>query len=57
MTHTFNQSSILDARIGFTWTQGGKPPYLAGVTSLNTQAGIPGLRLIQLLSARSARKT
>ena len=24
MTHTFNQNSILDARIGFTWTQGGK---------------------------------
>ena len=43
MTHTFNQNSILDARIGFTWTQGGKMPYLAGGTSLNTQAGIPGL--------------
>jgi hypothetical protein len=43
LTHTFNQSSILDARIGFTRTQGGKTPYLAGVTSLNTQAGIPGL--------------
>jgi hypothetical protein len=43
LTHTFNQSSILDARVGFTWTQGGKTPYLAGVTSLNAQAGIPGL--------------
>ncbi len=43
VTHTFSQNSILDARIGFTWTHGGKTPYLAGQTSLNTQAGIPGL--------------
>lgn len=43
VTHTFNQNSILDGRIGFTWTQGGKTPYLAGQQSLNTQAGIPGL--------------
>ena len=43
VTRTFSQSSILDARIGFTWTKGGKSPYLAGQTSLNTQAGIPGL--------------
>lgn len=42
-THTFTQNSILDARIGFTWTQGGKTPYLAGQQSLNAQAGIPGL--------------
>lgn len=42
-THTFNQNSILDARLGFTWTHGGKTPYLAGQQSLNTQAGIPGL--------------
>ena len=43
VTRTFTQNSILDARIGFTWTKGGKSPYLAGQTSLNTQAGIPGL--------------
>jgi Carboxypeptidase regulatory-like domain/TonB-dependent Receptor Plug Domain len=43
VTHTFTQNSILDARLGFTWTQGGKTPYLAGVQSLNTQAGITGL--------------
>ncbi len=43
VTRTFSQNSILDARIGFTWTEGGKKPYLAGQTSLNTQAGIPGL--------------
>ena len=43
VTHSFSQDSILDARIGFTWTQGGKTPYLAGQQSLNTQAGIPGL--------------
>lgn len=43
VTHSFTQNSILDARIGFTWTHGGKSPYLAGQQSLNTQAGIPGL--------------
>jgi hypothetical protein len=43
VTHSFTQSSILDARLGFTWTQGGKTPYLAGQESLNQQAGIPGL--------------
>ena len=32
ITHTFSPSSMLDARIGFTWTQGGKTPYLAGAT-------------------------
>ncbi len=42
-THSFTSNSILDARIGFTWTEGGKAPYGAGMTSLNTQAGIPGL--------------
>src|SRR3569833_871098 len=39
----FGPSSTLDARIGFTWTHGGKAPYLAGQESLNTQAGVPGL--------------
>jgi hypothetical protein len=43
VTHSFTQNSILDARLGFTWTQGGKTPYLAGQESLNQQAGIPGL--------------
>jgi Carboxypeptidase regulatory-like domain/TonB dependent receptor/TonB-dependent Receptor Plug Domain len=43
VTHIFNQNSILDARVGFTWTHGGKSPYLAGQESLNTKAGIPGL--------------
>jgi hypothetical protein len=43
VTRTFTQNSILDARVGFTWTHGGKTPYLAGQTSLNQQAGIPGL--------------
>jgi hypothetical protein len=43
VTYTFSQNSILDARVGFTWTRGGKTPYLAGQESLNTQAGIPGL--------------
>ncbi len=43
VTRTFTQNSILDARIGFTWTEGGKSPYLVGQTSLNTQAGITGL--------------
>lgn len=43
ITHSFNPNSILDARIGFTWTHGGKTPYLAGEESLNTEAGIPGL--------------
>ncbi len=43
VTHSFTQDSILDARIGFTWTIGGKTPYLAGEESLNQEAGIPGL--------------
>ncbi len=43
LTHTFNPNSMLDARIGFTWTQGGKTPYLAGEQSINVDAGVPGL--------------
>ncbi len=42
-TFTFNQTSILDARVGFTWTLGGKTPYGLGQPSLLVQAGIPGL--------------
>ena len=43
ITHAFGPNSTLDARIGFTWTHGGKMPYLAGQESLNTEAGVPGL--------------
>jgi len=43
VTHAFGPKSTLDARLGFTWTHGGKTPYLAGEASLNTQAGVPGL--------------
>lgn len=42
-TFLFTQNSILDARVGFTWTQGGKTPYGLGQPSLLVQAGIPGL--------------
>jgi hypothetical protein len=40
-THTFNQSSILDARFAFTLTDGGKSPYGAKLTNL--MSTIPGL--------------
>jgi hypothetical protein len=43
VTHTFGTTAAIDARIGFTWTQGGKQPYLSGQQSLNVQAGIGGL--------------
>jgi Carboxypeptidase regulatory-like domain/TonB-dependent Receptor Plug Domain len=43
ITHTFNPNSMLDARIGFTWTHGGKTPYLWGEQSINVDAGVPGL--------------
>ena len=42
-TFLFSQNSILDARVGFTWTLGGKSPYGLGLPSLLVQAGIPGL--------------
>ena len=41
VTHLFSQNSILDARFAFTRTDGGKSPYGAGLTSLET--GITGL--------------
>ncbi len=41
LTHAFNQNAILDARFGFTLTDGGKAPYGANLQSL--EAGIPGL--------------
>ncbi len=43
ITHSFGNSAAIDARVGFTWTQGGKQPYLSGQQSLNVQAGITGL--------------
>jgi hypothetical protein len=43
ITHSFSPNSTLDARVGFTWTHGGKTPYLAGKQSINVDAGIPGL--------------
>ncbi len=43
VTHTFSQSSILDARMAFDWTKGGKTPYGAGQPSLLVAAGITGL--------------
>jgi len=59
VTHAFTPSQTLDARIGFTWTQGGKTPYLAGEESLNTEAGIPGLpteaAVIRRLSSESVK--
>jgi hypothetical protein len=41
VTHSFNQSAILDARFAFTLTDGGKSPYGANLPSLET--GISGL--------------
>ncbi len=43
ITHSFNQNNILDARIGFDWTHGGKRPFGVGQPSLLVQAGIGGL--------------
>ncbi len=43
VTHSFNQSNILDARLGFNWTHGGKTPFGAGQPSLLAAAGITGL--------------
>jgi hypothetical protein len=42
-TFLFNQNSIIDARVAFTWTLGGKTPYGLDQSSLLVQAGIPGL--------------
>lgn len=49
-TFLFNQNSIIDARVGFTWTLGGKTPYGLGQPSLLVQAGIPGLPTDPLVS-------
>ena len=57
VTHTFNQNSVLDARLGFTWTHGGKTPYGFGQPSLDVAAGITGLptdpSVVRSLSAES----
>jgi hypothetical protein len=49
-TFLFSQNSIIDARVGFTWTLGGKTPYGLGLPSLIVQAGIPGLPTDPLIS-------
>jgi Carboxypeptidase regulatory-like domain/TonB-dependent Receptor Plug Domain len=49
-TFLFSQNSIIDARVGFTWTLGGKTPYGLGQPSLLVQAGIPGLPTDPLVS-------
>jgi hypothetical protein len=49
-TYLFSQSSIIDARVGFTWTLGGKTPYGLGLPSLIAEAGIPGLPTSPLIS-------
>lgn len=49
-TFLFSQNSILDARVAFTWTLGGKTPYGLGEPSLIVQAGIPGLPTDPLIS-------
>ena len=49
-TFLFSQNSILDARVAFTWTLGGKTPYGLGEPSLIVQAGIPGLPTSPLIS-------
>ena len=36
VTHSFTTNSALDARIGFTWTHGGKTPYLAVANKAST---------------------
>jgi hypothetical protein len=49
-TFLFNQHSVLDARVAFTWTLGGKSPYGLGQSSLLVQAGIPGLPTSPIVS-------
>ncbi|MCU1260634.1 MAG: TonB-dependent receptor, plug, partial [Bryobacterales bacterium] len=41
VTYSFSPSSVLDARLGFTWTEGGKSPIGLGQPSLLT--GVPNL--------------
>lgn len=59
LTHALSTNSTIDARLGFTWTKGGKTPYLAGQQSLNVDAGVPGLptdkSIIRRLSNESVK--
>ena len=57
ITHTFSANSAIDARIGFTWTLGGKSPYLAGQNSLNVEAGIPGLPTDKIVIRRLSNES
>ncbi len=41
LTYSFSPTSVLDARLGFTWTEGGKSPIGLGQPSLLT--GVPNL--------------
>ncbi len=42
-TWMLNARSTLDARVGFTWTEGGKSPANVGLPSLLVQAGLPNI--------------
>jgi len=41
VTYSFSPSSVIDARLGFTWTEGGKTPIGLGLPNLLT--GVPNL--------------
>jgi len=43
ITYSLSPTSVLEARLGFTWTDGGKSPIGLGQPSLLTQNGISGL--------------
>jgi hypothetical protein len=43
MTYTLNASSVIEARLGLSWTEGGKTPIGLGEPSLLTPYGIGGL--------------
>ena len=43
LTRVVSATSVLDFRLGLTWTQAGKTPGTIGQPSLVVQAGIPGL--------------
>ena len=43
VTYTLSSSSVIEARLGLSWTEGGKFPLAAGTPSLLTPYGIGGL--------------
>ena len=43
ITYSLSPTSVLEARLGFSWTDGGKSPIGLGQPSLLTQYGITGL--------------